>query len=456
MSRRLLLGYLALTIAVLAVLEVPLGITYAHNERQDLEGKVERDAVTVASLSEGALEGRGETSPASLRTIALRYQADTGGRVVVVDERGDAVVDTRATPGDTSFASRPEIAAALAGRVASGVRHTTTLGVDLLYVAVPIASSGRIMGAARITYPTSAVDRRVRRYWLTLAAIAGIVLAGVTLVGLWLARGVVRPLRRVEQVAAEIGAGRLDARAPEEGPPEVRRLAHELNETAAKLEQLLESQQAFVADASHELRTPLTALRLRLENMDPAAAGPALAEVERLGRLVEALLSLARADAATGGTEAVGVDAVLADRLAERTGVIRSGERGLRVRSTADRLGQMIDNLVANALAVSDTVVVSASSEDGWVELHVVDDGPGLTAEERERAFDRFWRGRTAGPGSGLGLAIVRRLARVDGGDAELRTAPGGGIDATVRLRRSQPDPLTGRISSDVVTTTVG
>jgi signal transduction histidine kinase len=257
-------------------------------------------------------------------------------------------------------------------------------------------------------------------------------------------------------VAAEIGAGRLDARAPEEGPPEVRRLAHELNETAAKLEQLLESQQAFVADASHELRTPLTALRLRLENMDPAAAGPALAEVERLGRLVEALLSLARADAATGGTEAVGVDAVLADRLAERTGVIRSGERGLRVRSTADRLGQMIDNLVANALAVSDTVVVSASSEDGWVELHVVDDGPGLTAEERERAFDRFWRGRTAGPGSGLGLAIVRRLARVDGGDAELRTAPGGGIDATVRLRRSQPDPLTGRISSDVVTTTVG
>ena len=456
MSRRLLLGYLALTIAVLAVLEVPLGITYAHNERQDLEGKVERDAVTVASLSEGALEGRGETSPASLRTIALRYQADTGGRVVVVDERGDAVVDTRATPGDTSFASRPEIAAALAGRVASGVRHSTTLGVDLLYVAVPIASSGRIMGAARITYPTSAVDRRVRRYWLTLAAIAGIVLAGVTLVGLWLARGVVRPLRRVEEVAAEIGAGSLDARAPEEGPPEVRRLAHELNETAAKLEQLLESQQAFVADASHELRTPLTALRLRLENMDPAAAGPALAEVERLGRLVEALLSLARADAATGGTEAVGVDAVLADRLAERTGVIRSGERGLRVRSTADRLGQMIDNLVANALAVSDTVVVSASSEDGWVELHVVDDGPGLTAEERERAFDRFWRGRTAGPGSGLGLAIVRRLARVDGGDAELRTAPGGGIDATVRLRRSQPDPLTGRISSDVVTTTVG
>jgi signal transduction histidine kinase len=437
MSRRLLLSYLSLTLVVLAVLEVPLGVTYARNERRDLEGKVERDAVTVASLSEGVLEGKGETSVASLRSIAQRYQSDTGGRVVVVGPRGNAVVDSNPIPGDTSFASRPEIAAALGGNVATGVRHSNTLGVDLLYVAVPIASAGRILGAARITYPTSAVDRRVRRYWLTLAAIAGIVLGGAALVGIWLARGVSRPLRRVEEAATEIGAGHLDARAPEEGPPEVRRLARELNETAAKLQQLLESQQAFVADASHELRTPLTALRLRLENMDTAAAGPALAEVERLGRLVEALLSLARADAAPAGSDAVDVDAVLADRLAGRAGVSRTGERGLRVRSTADRLGQIVDNLVANALAVSDTVEVSAAAGGGSVEIHVVDHGPGLGPEERERAFDRFWRGHAPTPGSGLGLPIVRRLARADGGEAELREAPGGGIDAVVRLRRA-------------------
>ncbi len=436
MSRRLLLGYLSLTLVVLAVLEVPLGVTYSRNERRDLEGKVERDAVTVASLAEGVLEGKGETSVASLRTIAMRYQGDTGGRVVVVGPHGNAIVDSRPIAGDTSFASRPEIAAALRGNVATGVRHSNTLGVDLLYVAVPIASAGKILGAARITYPTSAADRRVRKYWLMLAAIAGIVLGGVALVGLWLARGVSRPLRRVEEAAAEIGAGHLDARAPEEGPPEVRRLAHELNETAAKLQLLLESQQAFVADASHELRTPLTALRLRLENMDPAAAGPALAEVERLGRLVEALLSLARADAAARGSEAVDVDAVLADRLAGRSGVTRSGETGLRVRSTADRLGQIVDNLVANALSVSDDVEVRVAADDGSVEVHVVDHGPGLTAEERERAFDRFWRGHSQTPGSGLGLSIVRRLARADGGDAELRDAPGGGIDAVVRLRR--------------------
>jgi signal transduction histidine kinase len=435
MSRRLLLSYLSLTLIVLAALEVPLGVTYSRNERGDLEAKVERDAVTVASLSEGALEGTGESSVASLRTIARRYQGDTGGRVVVVDSRGSAVVDSNPIPGDTSFANRPEIAAALAGRVASGVRHSNTLGLDLLYVAVPVASAGKVLGAARVTYPTSAADTRVRRYWLTLAGIAGIVLAGVSLLGVWVARGVARPLKRVEEAAAAIGAGRLDVRAPEDGPEEVRRLAREFNETAAKLEQLLDSQRAFVADASHELRTPLTALRLRLENMQTSGAEQALAEVERLGRIVEGLLSLARADAGASRTERVDLDAVIAERVALWTGVAVAGEHGLAVRSSADRLGQILDNLVANATAVSGDVTVSTRRVGEWVELHVVDRGPGLSAEDRRRAFDRFWRGHSAAPGSGLGLSIVRRLVTADGGEAELREAAGGGIDAVVRLR---------------------
>src|SRR6478736_3534707 len=101
MSRRLLLSYLSVTLIVLAVLEVPLGVTYSRNERRDLETKVERDTVTVASLSEGALEGAGEGSKASLRAIARRYRRDTGGRVVVVDARGNAIVDSSPIPGDT-------------------------------------------------------------------------------------------------------------------------------------------------------------------------------------------------------------------------------------------------------------------------------------------------------------------------------------------------------------------
>jgi signal transduction histidine kinase len=435
MTRRLLLSYLTLTLVVLTVLEVPLGLTFAHNERSDLEAKVERDAVTMASLSEGVLEQTGEITTNALRGIAGRYRADTGGRVVVVDRRGRLVVDSTPVRGDTKFANRPEVAAALAGRVASGVRYSNTLGANLLYVAVPIASAGKILGAARITYPMSAVDRRVRRYWLTLLAIAGVVIAGVSLLGLWVARGVVRPLRSLEGAAAAVGAGRMDARAPEEGPAEVRQLAREFNRTATRLETLLASQQDFVADASHELRTPLTALRLRLENLPHEDARPALREVERLARLVESLLELARADAASVGAEAVDVDAVLDERLAQWPSVTRGGQRGVRVRSSPDRLGQILDNLVANASAVSEAVDVTVRRADGWVELHVVDQGPGLSADERARAFDRFWRGSSQRPGSGLGLPIVRKLAEADGGMAELRAAAGCGVDAVVKLR---------------------
>ena len=406
---------------------MPLGVTYSRNERHDLEAKVERDAVTVASLSEGLLEGKGETSAASLRAVADRYQRDTGGRVVVVDRRGNA--RRRHAPDPGRHELREPAGDRLrrsAARVATGVRHSNTLGTDLLYVAVPVASAGKILGAARITYPTSAVDRRVRRYWLTLAAIAAIVLAGVTLVGLWLARGVSRPLRRVEEAAAEIGAGHLEARAPEEGPPEVRRLARELNETAAKLQALLESQQAFVADASHELRTPLTALRLRLENLGEPA-GPALAEVDRLGRLVEGLLALARADAAWRSGP-VDVDAVLADRLGAAAEVTPGRRRAAcAVRSSPERLGQIVDNLVANALAVS-----RAASRRGRARRRL-----GRAARRRPRpgAHGRGARARVR-PLLARPLARVRLRARprdrppprrADGGEAELREAPGGG-----------------------------
>jgi signal transduction histidine kinase len=294
-----------------------------------------------------------------------------------------------------------------------------------------------VHGAVRVTFPTSAVDARIRRYWLVLGLIAACVLAGATAVGLSIARFVIRPLRRVEAAAAAVGAGDLDARAPEtEGPEEVRSLARVLNESVAKLSLLLSSQQEFVADASHELRTPLTALRLRLETGDTAGA---LAEAERLSELVDGLLALARADA--GAEPAASVDlAELAHSraahwlpLAEERGLTLTveGENGT-VRAGRARLVQVIDNLVANALdAARSSVVVAVTAR----ELRVEDDGPGLTAEQQARAFDRFWSDRDGG--SGLGLAIVKRLVEIDGGRVALRDAPGGGLTAVVELRSS-------------------
>jgi signal transduction histidine kinase len=453
-SRRILVGYLGLVVVVMAALEIPLGVQFSRTERRTLETKVEHDATTMASIAPDTLRRPTQARLRALAAIAYRYRRTTGGRVVIVNHRGVAVIDTNARgSGVTSFGSRPEIAAALRGKVAAGTRNSETLHTRLLYVAVPVAANGRIEGAARITYPTSAVDSRVRRYWLVLAAIAAIVIAVAVVVGIAIASFMAKPLRQLEAAASAVGGGDLTVRAPEdEGPPEVRSLAAVFNETVTKLERLLASQEEFVADASHQLRTPLTALRLRLENLarDVTPSGRAelegaVAEVDRLGNLVEALLALARADARREPAGRVDVEAVVRDRLGawsaladERSIRLEAVYGGVPAARTADeRLRQVLDNLLENAVAAAPagtSVRVQTTAAPAWVELHVLDEGPGLTPEQRERAFDRFWRNRD-GEGSGLGLAIVRRLVEQDGGAVELRPGPERGLEAIVRLR---------------------
>jgi signal transduction histidine kinase len=451
---RILAGYLGLVVVVLAALEIPLGVQFGRSEQRTLETKVEHDATTIASIAPDTLRRPTRRRLQAIAGVAYGYRRDTGGRVVIVNRKGRAVIDTnpRGT-GVTSFASRPEIAAALRGNVASGTRESKTLHTRLLYVAVPVAANGRVEGAARITYPTSAVDSRIRRYRLALAAIAAIVIAVAVVVGLAVATFISRPLSRLEGAAEAVGAGDLTARAPEhEGPPEVRSLAAVFNETVAKLDQLLRSQEEFVADASHQLRTPLTALRLRLENLTRDVALPgraeldgAVAEVARLGSLVEALLALARADTSRERAGRVDVDLVVRERV--RAWSALADERGVRVttvgaaaataRTTEERLRQVLDNLLENALEISPhdgTITVETRSAPPWIELRIRDEGPGLKPEERERAFDRFWRNRT-GEGSGLGLAIVRRLVEQDGGNVQLLDEVGQGLEAVVRLR---------------------
>src|SRR5665213_86542 len=280
-KRRLLAGYLGVALFALVALEVPLGLQNQRTQRRDLERKVEHDATVLASVAEDGVQSGSRTQLLTAARFAFDYSRTSGARVVIVNKRALALVDTNArVAGTESFASRPEIATALRGDVASGTRYSTPLHKSLLYVAVPVASGGIVHGAVRLTFGTSAVEARIVRYWLVLAGIAAVVLLGAALVGVRLARFVIRPLRGLERAAAAVGEGDLDVRAPElDGPPEVRSLARVFNETVTKLEQLLRSQGEFVADASHELRTPLTALRLQLENGDVEKA---LHEVERL------------------------------------------------------------------------------------------------------------------------------------------------------------------------------
>jgi signal transduction histidine kinase len=449
-ARRLVLSFLGLTVVVLLLLEIPLGIESADRERDELTLDLERDARALGAFAEDTLEGIGNED---LQAAAEDYEADTGARAVIVDAQGDLRADSSPVEGAADYGSRPEIAAALSGELATGTRRSDDLATDLFYVAVPVASGGEVHGAVRLTYPSTEVDARVRRVWLTLAGVGLVSLLTAGVIAALLARSVTRPLRQLQGSAARLGRGDLGARAPvDEGPPEVRELGHAFNDTAQRLEELVGAQDAFVVDASHQLRTPLTALQLRLENLE-ADVGPdaaddlaaALDEVARLSRLVDGLLALARAEHAAG--------VVAADLVPVRTALIErrdvwqpvADERAvtievdapadLRARATPDRVSQVLDNLLANAIDLApagSAVQLRAERSDHRVRVHVVDAGPGLPPEEREHAFDRFWQGREGTGSSGLGLAIVRKLVTADGGAIDLEVAPEGGLDVVI------------------------
>jgi signal transduction histidine kinase len=457
MTRRLVASYLIVVLVVLLLLEIPLGVIYSHTQRQDLVTRLERDAFRLAARSEHAVEDGTEAERTALGPVLADYAQRTGGRVVVVDGRGTLIHDSDPPePGTRSFSTRPEIARALEGNVSSGTRFSDTLGTEVLAVAVPIASGTRLLGAVRVSFPTSTIDQRVTRYWLILAGVGGIALVVAAGIGWVVARWVSRPLRRLE-AAVEGAGGDLSVRAPEDrGPPEVRAVGAAFNDMVGKLDELMGAQEAFVADASHQLRTPLTALELRLENLERditpdgrAGLESALLEVERLAHLVDGLLMLARADRRTIAPAPIDVARVMRDRVeawsafAAEQGVSLEAHTptSLGARAGDGALEQILDNLIANAVEAcpaGTSIIVDARAAGGEVVLSVVDHGPGMTAEQRAHAFDRFWRAGSAGEGSGLGLAIVRRLARADGGDAELREAPGGGLEARVRLRPAE------------------
>ena len=469
MKRRLLFSYLSITAFVLLVLEIPLGVSYANSVERRLTSDLQHDAFSLAIRSQESLDSATVgTSPArALQALAGRYQNHAGGRVVIVDGRGVSVADSDLTSHTgRDFSTRPEIQRALAGAEVSGTRSSRTLGRDLLYVALPVGSASGIQGAVRITYPASIVDDQIRHIWLLLAATGGVVLGIVFLVSLLLARSMTKPLGDLEEAAEGLGRGDLATRAEvPKGPAELTVLAESFNLTASRLEQLVGAQRAFIADASHQLRTPLAAMRLRLENLEADVHGAAaedlegaLAEVSRLSRLVDGLLVLARAERSASAPVPVFVDEVIDGRCeawdafaAEKHVLIEAAVEGVPVALvTPGRLEQVVDNLLNTALEVApagSAVRMVAGPRDAWVEVRVSDEGPGMSAEERARAFDRFWQSaparRDGRPNGhfGLGLSIVRELVVGDGGEIALEPSGSGGLEVVVRMRRSDVAP---------------
>ncbi|WP_244221483.1 sensor histidine kinase [Streptomyces nigra] len=447
---------------VLLGLEVPLGYFYARGEVSRFTGDGRHSAELLAQALEVRVERR---ATSDVPELVSDFIEGNGSHVLVVDATGKVLADSdEAIAVGTDLSAQPDIDAARRDRSLSTTRENRAVQGDTFTVTVPGSSGTTVRCVVRVSYPVAPVTAKIHGIWTTLALIGLGLLVAVAAIAFALAHWATGPVRALEHATAELADGSLKAPpTTSQGPPELRRLAHTFTRTATRLQHLLQAQRAFASEASHQLKTPLTALRLRLENfepyLDPRAHGSleeAVGEVERLGRMVHGLLALARLENSATAPEATDLDAVVADRAATWTAfaaehhvdIMVTGDPAGRVWAVPGALEQVIDNLLSNALRVTPpgTAITPATrrtgdersggGRSGGVELHVIAQGPGMSESERERAFDRFWRAADSyHEGTGLGLPIVRQLTRAGGGDVILKVAPGGGLDAVVRLR---------------------
>lgn len=456
---RLVLAAAYLLTVVVVALEIPLARNVADRAVSEFEASVlSNAAILSAQVSDLVATGGAATGspPAELTAVVDAAASATGARVVVVDARGRLLADSDGQePPGVQFATtaRPEFAAPLQrGRIEIVQRRSETLDEDLLLVAVPVTDQGRAVGAVRVSESLADVQAGVLRSWAGLGAIGlAVVTTGLALAW-FLAGTLVRPVRRLEETAALLEAGDLQARARPEGPRELATLGQAFNRMASSLAANVEAQRDFVANASHQLRTPLTGLRLRLESIQARGgtageeAGKAQAEVDRLAELIDDLLQLARAASVESSGSAVDLVGAAREAVDRWEGPASASDKHLRLHGEGTAaiwadpadVGHVLDNLLENAVRYTPAgtaITVEAGRRGGEAVVCVADDGPGVAPEDRDRLFERFYRGsagRRAGPGSGLGLAIVAELVRRWGGSVGL--ADGTGTRVEIRF----------------------
>lgn len=468
---------LLITVTLLAVGLAVGGGVVLHTLRDHLVGQVDARLEPIAQAvsrlpsvpagEAGAQVGAGRLDLA--RDLHLIY-LDGGGRTTRVVTLG---------PGG----SAPAVGATVLAHRDGRPFELRQGGHDWRVVALPHPAGGdphdTVAVAASLDDVTATVGQSSR-----VALLTGLGLLVLLAVTSWAAiRGSLRPLRRVEQTAAAIAAGHLSRRVPEVGGPrtEVGRLVAALNGMLGQIERAFTARaesearmRRFVADVSHELRTPLFGITgftdlYRMGGLpEPADMDRTMAHIaaesSRLARLVEDLLLLARLDESLGRSTGDGDDhglpvraapmdlrTLAADARHDLTAldpgrpITLTGPGGGPVGSAPAlgdeaRLRQVVLNLVGNVVAHTPPgtpVRIGVGTVGGEAVIEVADRGPGLSAEQAARVFERFYRAdssrsRAGGAGAGLGLAIVDSLVRAHGGRVELATVPGEG--ATFRV----------------------
>ncbi len=452
---RLIVSHVLVAVVVIVLAAVTL-VVLLDGYRERLSEATLREVAAPIALGLGRIATAGEARPLLAFLDSRTTDAGVGAAFVTAD--GRVIIETGDTSeadlADETFDLPPvETLRPQGDELYSGELELSGGGaIDFVVIPLPPRvrrsalgqQTGEATGApvALVLFVSqdSAADliREDLAPRLMLAGGAGLAVA--LLLGLVLARWIYRPLGRLREAANAVAAGDLAAKAGETGPRETRELAADFNRMTDEVAAGRTALRDFLLDASHELRTPLTSIRgfsqaLSDGTIDDDAgrvrAGEVIqSETERLLRLVDDLSDLSRLEAGQTqlSAEAVDVEAALmyvaelfgpaAGRAGAEVGVRVEGAV-LAVRADADKLEQVISNLVDNALRHLEQgghVLLTARPGRGrFVEIAVSDDGPGIPADELERVFDRFYR-RARG-NSGLGLAICRELVRAHGGD---------------------------------------
>ena len=482
MTRRILVMLLAFTALVLVGAVVPLTLNATSHDRnsfsQGAAGMARTDAVAVQAalnlISQEAASAKYKPSAQATaqafvgKLQVVREARETGDGVLVLTTGGKSVAQTSMPAGNWPELGLQanDLAQRVLGDNEGAIQPVTETVGQYVVAAMPVYSEGnqgQWVGTVVLARPAASLEREIAGLWVILGSVAVVAMILAVLLGFWLAHWVSRPLKGLDAAAQRLADGDLAIRAKVgSGPPELRRLGTTFNTMAGRLEALVHGSRAMIADVSHQLRTPLAALRLRLDllaaDTDPDTGhelAGALDELARLSRLVDGLLTVARAEGVVPVPTAVDVAAVARERVVAWHPV--ADDRGITLAWTqlpgaspgraASRtpagpvlawigeghLEQILDNLIANALEAlhpGDNVRLTVEATATGAQVTVRDNGPGMSPEDRERAFLRF---TTSSPnGTGLGLAIVHRLAVSNGGTARLDETPGGGLTVTI------------------------
>ncbi|MFD1656872.1 sensor histidine kinase [Streptomyces caeni] len=464
MRARLLPLLIVLMAAVLFALGLPLAVSLAAAEQQRVVVDRIDDTARFAALAQfvtdrpsgsrtGDRDERGET----LRKELAMYYSVYGIRAGVFYRDGLPMANAPENwylPGEGE--GRDAFNEALLGRRSHDPEQVWPWQRSRLVVASPVIRDGDVVAVVVTDSPTGQMRSKTLRGWLLIGA--GEIAAMLLAVGaaLRLTGWVLRPVRILDATTHDIATGRLKSRvAAAGGPPELRRLARSFNEMADNVEDVLEQQRAFVADASHQLRNPLSALLLRIELLalelpeDNEEIASVRTEGKRLAQVLDDLLDLALAEHAEADLQITDIGALAAERVAawspaaEAKGVRLAGNCPATT-AWADpvTLSSALDAVIDNAVKFTpegESVGVEVAAAGESATVVVTDGGPGLGDDELARVGDRFWRSPAHQniKGSGLGLSISRALLAAGGGSISYGHHEPHGLKVTVTVPRS-------------------